>query len=121
MSVDGLYSLPQNTPLPVAVRPTIRPSGDVRMNPQQQPRLVEVRQQVLKKNDVTARALRRRFADAGVFVVSLVSSPGAGKTAFLERTLSLLRDGPPPAPPPYPVAAPVGALGPGDHARRPAP
>src|SRR4051794_41160683 len=71
------------------------------MNAQQQPRLVEVRQQVLKKNDVTARALRRRFADAGVFVVSLVSSPRAGKTAFLERTLSLLRGGSPPARRPY--------------------
>jgi len=80
------------------------------MTTQPQPRLVEVRQQVLKKNDVTARALRRRFADAGVFVVSLVSSPGAGKTAFLERTLSLLREGRPPATRPYRVAALVGDL-----------
>lgn len=53
-------------------------------------RLVEVRQNVLKKNDVAARTLRKRFHDAGVYVVSLVSSPGSGKTAFLERTLSLL-------------------------------
>jgi hydrogenase nickel incorporation protein HypB len=50
-------------------------------------RLVEVRQQVLKQNDVSARALRERFHRARVFAVSLVSSPGAGKTAFLERTL----------------------------------
>ena len=35
--------------------------------------------------------LRKRFAEAGVFVVSLVSSPGAGKTAFLEKTLTLLK------------------------------
>ena len=34
--------------------------------------------------------LRDRFHDAGAFVVSLVSSPGAGKTAFLERTLTAL-------------------------------
>jgi hydrogenase nickel incorporation protein HypB len=53
-------------------------------------RLVEVRQHVLKKNDVAARALRQRFQDAGVFVVSLVSSPGAGKTALLERTMAEL-------------------------------
>ncbi|MBA2305505.1 MAG: hydrogenase nickel incorporation protein HypB [Acidobacteria bacterium] len=53
-------------------------------------RLVEVRQHLLKKNDLQARALRHRFRDAGVFVVSLVSSPGAGKTAFLECTLSAL-------------------------------
>jgi len=55
-----------------------------------QTRLVEVRQRVLKKNDVAARALRERFQQAGVFVVSLVSSPGAGKTALLERTLTEL-------------------------------
>jgi hydrogenase nickel incorporation protein HypB len=54
------------------------------------PRLVEVRQKVLKQNDVVARELRRAFADAGVFVVSLVSSPGSGKTELLERTLAAL-------------------------------
>lgn len=56
-----------------------------------QTRLVEVRQQILKHNDTVARALRERFAQAGVFVVSLVSSPGSGKTAFLEATLHALR------------------------------
>jgi len=55
-----------------------------------EPRLIEVRKNVLKQNDVVARALRDRFRSAGVFVVSLVSSPGSGKTAFLERTLTLL-------------------------------
>jgi hydrogenase nickel incorporation protein HypB len=54
------------------------------------PRIVEVRQHILRKNDRLARALRERFTAAGVFVVSLVSSPGAGKTALLERTLSAL-------------------------------
>jgi hydrogenase nickel incorporation protein HypB len=53
-------------------------------------RMIEVRQNVLKHNDVVARELRQRFHDAGVFVVSLVSSPGAGKTALLEKTLTLL-------------------------------
>src|SRR6478609_3303903 len=56
-----------------------------------EPRLVEVRRNVLKQNDVVARALRHRFRGAGVFVVSLVSSPGSGKTAFLEKTLTALR------------------------------
>jgi len=56
-----------------------------------QPRIVQVRQQVLKKNDELARALRKRYAAAGVFVVSLVSSPGAGKTTFLRDTLRRLR------------------------------
>src|SRR5262249_40116243 len=54
-------------------------------------RLVQVRQQVLKHNDVLARSLRQRFHEAGVYVVSLVSSPGAGKTTFLEKVLTLLR------------------------------
>jgi hydrogenase nickel incorporation protein HypB len=57
-----------------------------------QPRLVEVRKNVLKQNDLAARALRQQFRAAGVFVVSVVSSPGSGKTAFLERTLTLLRE-----------------------------
>ena len=67
------------------------------------PRIVEVRQKVLKQNDLLARQLRQRFKDSGVFVVSLASSPGSGKTAFLEQTLSLLR-------PNHRVAALVGDL-----------
>jgi hydrogenase nickel incorporation protein HypB len=55
------------------------------------PRLVEVRQNILKQNDLLARSLRQRFAAAGVFVVSLVSSPGSGKTTLLEQTLTRLR------------------------------
>jgi len=68
-----------------------------------EPRLIEVRKNVLKQNDVIARALRDRFRAAGVFVVSLVSSPGSGKTAFLEKTLTLLRQN-------HRVAALVGDL-----------
>ena len=56
------------------------------------PRIVELRQGLLKKNDQLAAGLRGRFRDAGVFVVNLVSSPGTGKTAFLERTLKTLAD-----------------------------
>jgi hypothetical protein len=56
-----------------------------------QPRLVEVRRNVLKRNDVLAAELRRRFAESNVFVTSLVSSPGTGKTEFLEKTLTRLR------------------------------
>jgi hydrogenase nickel incorporation protein HypB len=55
------------------------------------PRIVDVREGILKKNDLLARALRDRFHEAGVRVVSLVSSPGAGKTALLERTLTELK------------------------------
>ena len=55
-------------------------------------RIVEVRKGILKKNDELAAELRGRFGAAGVFTVNLVSSPGSGKTAFLERTLSALRE-----------------------------
>ena len=68
-----------------------------------EPRLVEVRRNVLKQNDIIARALREQFRGAGVFVVSLVSSPGSGKTTFLEKTLTQLQ-------PRYRVAALVGDL-----------
>jgi hydrogenase nickel incorporation protein HypB len=66
-------------------------------------RIVEVRAKVMKQNDLLAHALRKRFEDSGVRVVGLVSSPGSGKTAFLEKLLGgLARD--------YRVAALVGDL-----------
>jgi hydrogenase nickel incorporation protein HypB len=68
-----------------------------------EPRLVEVRRNVLKQNDVIARSLREQFRAAGVFVVSLVSSPGSGKTMLLEKILTLSQ-------PRYRVAALVGDL-----------
>jgi hydrogenase nickel incorporation protein HypB len=56
-------------------------------------RMVEVRAKVLKQNDLLARALRERFRQEGTCVVGLVSSPGSGKTAFLEKLLAgLARD-----------------------------
>jgi len=67
------------------------------------PRIVEVRQAILSKNDLAAREQRRVFADAGVCVVSLVSSPGSGKTALLSETLRRLT-------PRHRVAALVGDL-----------
>jgi hydrogenase nickel incorporation protein HypB len=79
------------------------------MNPE--PRMVEVRKNVLKQNDVIARALRERFRDEGILAVSLVSSPGSGKTTFLERTLTLLRSH-------YRVAALVGDLATENDAQR---
>ncbi len=75
------------------------------------PRILEVRTQILKKNDTVARALRGRFSAEGVFVVSLVSSPGSGKTAFLKETLSRLKTR-------FRVAALVGDLATENDARR---
>jgi hydrogenase nickel incorporation protein HypB len=66
-------------------------------------RMVEVRAKVMKQNDLLARALRERFRQAGTCVVSLVSSPGSGKTAFLEKLLAGLSSD-------FRVAALVGDL-----------
>ena len=76
-----------------------------------EPRLVEVRKNVLNKNDTVARGLRERFREAGVFVISLVSSPGSGKTAFLEKILTVMQ-------PQYRVAALVGDLATANDAAR---
>jgi hydrogenase nickel incorporation protein HypB len=66
-------------------------------------RIVEIRAKVMKQNDLLAHALRERFKTSGVSVVGLVSSPGSGKTAFLEKLLGgLARD--------FRVAALVGDL-----------
>src|SRR6202045_5026580 len=75
------------------------------------PRLLEVRKNVLTQNDVIARSLRERFRRDGIFVVSLVSSPGAGKTAFLEKTLTVLHQQ-------HRVAALVGDLATDNDAAR---
>jgi hydrogenase nickel incorporation protein HypB len=66
-------------------------------------RIVEVRAKVLKQNDLLARTLRVRFQQAGTCVVSLVSSPGSGKTALLESLLRKMSSD-------YRVAALVGDL-----------
>ncbi len=52
-----------------------------------EPRIVELRQGVLEKNDRLAATLRRRFTTAAVRTSNWVSSPGTGKTALLERLL----------------------------------
>lgn len=54
------------------------------------PRVLEIRQKVLSKNDELARRLRARLHAHGVFTINLVSSPGTGKTRLLEETLRRL-------------------------------
>ncbi len=76
------------------------------------PRILEVRANLLKKNDEVAQQLRSRFLTEGVLTVNLVSSPGTGKTALLKRTLAaLLQKG-------LNVAALVGDLATDNDARR---
>lgn len=49
------------------------------------PRQVTLQQRILAHNDQHAAANRKRFRAAGVRVLNLLSSPGSGKTALLER------------------------------------
>ena len=56
-----------------------------------QERIVTIERGILSKNDAFAAENRRAFADAGVFALNLVSSPGAGKTSLLVRTIEALK------------------------------
>jgi len=51
-----------------------------------------VLENVLNANDALARANRDVFDRTGTYTINMMSSPGAGKTALLERTLERLRD-----------------------------
>jgi hydrogenase nickel incorporation protein HypB len=51
-----------------------------------------VQENVLDANDTLAQANRDLFDRAGTYTINMMSSPGAGKTALLERTLERLRN-----------------------------
>lgn len=53
---------------------------------------VRVITNILEANDRIARQNAEMFTSSGVYVVNLMSSPGAGKTSLLERTVDTLRD-----------------------------
>lgn len=51
---------------------------------------VSVLRSVLDSNDLIAKENRKEFDAHGCFVINLMSAPGSGKTAILERTLRVL-------------------------------
>ena len=51
---------------------------------------IALQEKVLSENQRLAADLRQRFAEAGVFTLNLISSPGSGKTSLLERTLEAM-------------------------------
>jgi hydrogenase nickel incorporation protein HypB len=53
-------------------------------------REIKVVRRVLDANDRMAEANRRMFAEHGIFVLNVMSSPGSGKTTLLMRTLAAL-------------------------------
>ncbi|MEU6933361.1 hydrogenase nickel incorporation protein HypB [Streptomyces sp. NPDC046385] len=52
-------------------------------------RAVDLQRAVLAKNDAAAHILRTELSARGTTVINLLSSPGSGKTALLERELRL--------------------------------
>jgi hydrogenase nickel incorporation protein HypB len=52
---------------------------------------VKVVTRILEANDRIAVENRKRFQEAGVYVVNLMGAPGAGKTTLLERTIQALK------------------------------
>ncbi|MCI8915330.1 MAG: hydrogenase nickel incorporation protein HypB [Oscillospiraceae bacterium] len=57
-----------------------------------QVRIIQVKQSVFADNDRRAAQLRAELKEQGIFLLNLMSSPGAGKTTTLKRTAELLRD-----------------------------
>jgi hydrogenase nickel incorporation protein HypB len=54
--------------------------------------VITIERKVLEKNDQIAARNRSMFAERGIFVLNLVSSPGSGKTSILEKTFQGLRN-----------------------------
>jgi hydrogenase nickel incorporation protein HypB len=55
-------------------------------------RIIEVKQSVFADNNADAAKLRDELKAEGTFLINLMSSPGAGKTTTLKRTIAALRD-----------------------------
>ena len=55
-------------------------------------RILEIRQSVFADNDRQAGELRAELKEKGVFLLNLMSSPGAGKTTTLMKTIEALKD-----------------------------
>jgi hydrogenase nickel incorporation protein HypB len=53
---------------------------------------VPIVRNVLEANDRIAEELKNTFREKGILCLNLMSSPGAGKTSLLERTLTDLKD-----------------------------
>ncbi len=53
---------------------------------------ISVVRNVLEANDRIAQQNRKMFKENNLFVINLMSSPGAGKTSLLEKTIDALKD-----------------------------
>ena len=55
-------------------------------------KILEIKKSVFEDNDKMAADLRSELKQQGVFLLNLMSSPGAGKTTTLRRTIAALKD-----------------------------
>ncbi|MBS3754481.1 MAG: hydrogenase nickel incorporation protein HypB [Desulfobacterales bacterium] len=55
-------------------------------------KLIEVKEDILSDNDEAARKLRDKLRRDRCFAVNLMSSPGAGKTSLLLKTIAALKE-----------------------------
>ncbi|MEZ0361343.1 MAG: hydrogenase nickel incorporation protein HypB [Hydrogenobacter sp.] len=53
---------------------------------------IEVFTKILDANDKQAQENREHFQEYGVYCINLMSSPGAGKTSLLEKTIEFVSD-----------------------------
>jgi len=53
-------------------------------------RLIEVKEDIMSDNDAVARSLKDRLSKEKTFLINLMSSPGAGKTSLILKTLERL-------------------------------
>ncbi|MEI7637966.1 MAG: hydrogenase nickel incorporation protein HypB [Syntrophus sp. (in: bacteria)] len=54
-------------------------------------RLIEIKEEILTDNKEEADNLRKKLKDRGIFLLNLMSSPGAGKTSLILRTIEQLK------------------------------
>lgn len=55
-------------------------------------RIIEVKRSIFEDNDADANRLREELRAEKTFLLNLMSSPGAGKTTTLKRTIAALKD-----------------------------
>ena len=55
-------------------------------------KVIEVKRSIFEDNDADANKLREELKQEGTFLLNLMSSPGAGKTTTLKRTIAMLKD-----------------------------
>lgn len=55
-------------------------------------RVLEIKKSVFEDNDRQAEELRKNLKKRGIFLLNLMSSPGAGKTTTLKRTIDALKN-----------------------------